>query len=135
MNEKSVNIRGNDYYIKAFQGKKAFLIKVKLMPLISKVLAAFSKGDDKKEVDSAPQEVNLVEVIAKAAESIFTTLEPEKALSLVEEMLSETYKGNMKINFDCEFCANQAAIYELLFEVIKINYPDLFQMLGIDVKN
>lgn len=130
MNEKSVNVRGNDYYIKAFQGKKAFLIKVKLMPLISKVLAAFSKGDD-----DTPQEVNLVEVIAKAAESIFTTLEPEKALSLVEEMLSETYKGNMKINFDCEFCANQAAIYELLFEVIKLNYPDLFQMLGIDVKN
>ena len=130
MNEHSVNVNGNDYYLKQFKGEKAFLIKLKIAPIITKALKAIQK-----DVSDEASETDILVAIGSVVDSIFADLDPEKTLALVKDVLSETYKGNYKVDFDKEFCGNQSAIYKLIFEVIKLNYPDLFQMLGIDVTN
>jgi len=129
LNEMTVNVNGNDYYLKQFKGKKAFLIKMKLAPMITKALSAIkSDGGEKEEVD-------LLGAVGTVVDAIFSSIDPEKTLQLAEELLSETYKGAYKVDFDSEFCGNQSAVYKIIFEVVKLNYGDLFQMLGIDVTN
>lgn len=123
MNEVSININGEDYYIKQFQGRKSFMIKTKLLNVVGKGALALKEVDDP------------LTLIVSLVSAVFENLKPEESLALVEELLSETYKGNMKLNFDKEFSGNMSGVYRLAFEVVKLNYSDLFQMLGIDVTN
>lgn len=123
MNEVSININGEDYYIKQFQGRKSFMIKTKLLNVVGKGALALKEVDDP------------LTLIVSLVSAVFENLKPEESLALVEELLSETYKGNMKLNFDKEFSGNMSGVYKLAFEVVKLNYSDLFQMLGIDVTN
>jgi hypothetical protein len=123
LNEVSININGEDYYIKQFQGRKSFMIKTKLLNVVGKGALALKEVDDP------------LTLIVSLVSAVFENLKPEESLALVEELLSETYKGNMKLNFDKEFSGNMSGVYKLAFEVVKLNYSDLFQMLGIDVTN
>ncbi len=99
------------------------MIKTKLLNVVGKGALALKEVDDP------------LTLIVSLVSAVFENLKPEESLALVEELLSETYKGNMKLNFDKEFSGNMSGVYKLAFEVVKLNYSDLFQMLGIDVTN
>ena len=121
-----VNIRGTDYYIKPFLGRKGFILKTKILKIVGGAVGALSSSGEAEGDDAN------IEMMAKIASAVLGALDEASTLKLVEDLISEVYKSNMKINFDTEFCQNYVGLFELLVQVLKLNYSDVFQALGID---
>lgn len=125
MNQLNVNVAGNDYTINAFKGKQGFLLKAKLLKIVSPALAAL-KG--------VSEDADFTAVVAAIVSEVADKIDEVETLDLIEQLFSGVYKGNStKLNFDTEFAQNYSAIYLLLAEVIKFNYKDVFQTLGINI--
>ena len=121
-----VNIRGTYYYIKPFLGRKGFVLKTKILKIVGGAVGALSSSGEAQGEDAS------IEMMANIASAVLGSLDEASTLKLVEDLISEVYKSNMKINFDTEFCQNYVGLFELVVQVLKLNYSDVFQALGID---
>jgi hypothetical protein len=52
---------------------------------------------------------------------------------LIKELLSGVTKGTATINFDQEFAGRYGAIFDLVKEVLKFNFADVFSKLGLGI--
>ena len=48
-------------------------------------------------------------------------------VALIKELLSGVTKGTATINFDQEFAGRYGVIFDLVKEVLKFNFADVFQ--------
>lgn len=125
MNQHNVNIAGNDYTINAFKAEQGFLLKARLLKIAAPALAALK---------TVAEDADLVAVVAAIVSGVADQMDEVATLDLIKQLFSGVYKGNsQKVNFDTEFAQNYSAIYLLLAEVIKFNYKDVFQTLGITI--
>lgn len=124
MSQLNVTVKDVDYIINAFKGKQGFLLKAKLLKIVSPALGALR---------GAAEDADMVSVITAVVTEVVNRIDESETLDLIIELLSNVYKGSVKLNFDTEFAQNYSAIYLLLAEVIKFNYKDVFQTLGITI--
>lgn len=124
MTQHNVTVKDVDYIINAFKGKQGFILKAKLLKVVSPALAALR---------GAAEDADMVSVITAVVSEVVNRIDEGETLDLIIELLSNVYKGSVKVNFDTEFAQNYSAIYLLLAEVVKYNYKDVFQTLGITI--
>lgn len=124
MTQHNVTVKDVDYIINAFKGKQGFLLKARLLKVISPALAALR---------GTAEDADMVSIITAVVSEVVNRIDEGETLDLIIELLSNVYKGSVKVNFDTEFAQNYSAIYLLLAEVVKYNYKDVFQTLGITI--
>lgn len=124
MSQLNVTVKDVDYIINAFKGKQGFILKAKLLKVVAPALSA---------IKAAAEDTDMISVITGVVSEVLDKIDEGDTLDLIIELLSSVYKGSVKVNFDTEFSQNYSAIYLLLAEVIKFNYKDVFQMLGITI--
>ena len=124
MTQHNVTIKDVDYIINAFKGKQGFILKAKLLKVISPALAALR---------GTAEDADMVAIITAVVSEVVSRIDESETLDLIIELLSNVYKGSVKLDFDKEFSQNYSAIYLLLAEVVKYNYKDVFQTLGITI--
>ena len=124
MTQHNVTVKDVDYIINAFKGKQGFILKAKLLKVISPALAALR---------GTAEDADMVAIITAVVSEVVSRIDESETLDLIIELLSNVYKGSVKLDFDKEFSQNYSAIYLLLAEVVKYNYKDVFQTLGITI--
>lgn len=122
--QHNVNINGTDYIINPFKGRQGWIIQSKLAKIALPAIQAAGVN--------LSDESNMLATIVAIAKEVLDCIEGKDSLALVEELLSLTYKGTMKVDFDTEFALNYSSAYKLLKEVIQFNFKDVFSMLGTD---
>jgi len=118
-----VHIDGVDYKITQFLATKGLGIEVKLMKLL---------GPSFMELQKASQDENAQEAVLTAAiTTLIEQFDKVDVVSLIKELLSSVTKGTATINFDQEFAGRYGAIFDLVKEVLKFNFADVFSKLGL----
>lgn len=125
INQKIVNINDKPYVINAFTGRKGFTLLAKVSkfaaPIIGELTNQREKDDEGKELD-----INLTPVF----QSLFYD-GTQGFVDLVFELVEDVECEGYKINIDSHFKLNYVGLLELALEVIKLNYDDVFQKLGM----
>ena len=120
-----VHIDGVDYKITQFLATKGLGIEVKLMKLL---------GPSFMELQKAAQDENAQEAVLSAAITVLIEqFEKVDVVALIKELLSGVTKGTATINFDQEFAGRYGAIFDLVKEVLKFNFADVFSKLGLGI--
>lgn len=144
---------GTDFFITPLPAIEAFKIKTlliqKLAPLAGGTIDTFLGilKSNKQNAESILDKDLNTEQIGKAFEKLLLQLDPDDLLLLVKRLLKTTictYKNEDKIlnlqfdesnfesSFNIVFSQRLMNVYQLLFEIIKINYNDFFvKMEGI----
>lgn len=117
MEQTIVNINGNAYILHPFKGRKGFQLMGKLTKYATPIIVGMS---DQENVD-----------VSSIMQNLF--LEgTDEFVNLIFELVADVQKDGMGINPDIEFKQNYMTLLKLALEVIKLNYADVFQQLGID---
>lgn len=120
-----VHIDGVDYKITQFLATKGLGIEVKLMKLL---------GPSFMELQKASQDENAQEAVLSAAITVLIEqFDKVDVVALIKELLSGVTKGTATINFDQEFAGRYGAIFDLVKEVLKFNFADVFSKLGLGI--
>lgn len=118
-----VHIDGVDYKITQFLATKGLGIEVKLMKLL---------GPSFMELQKAAQDENAQEAVLSAAITVLIEqFDKVDVVALIKELLSGVTKGTATINFDQEFAGRYGVIFDLVKEVLKFNFADVFSKLGL----
>ena len=123
----SLNIKdynGKKYIINSFKGRKGLILKVKLLKLLNPMLA---------ELKDAKDDVTDNAVLFKALQNLLESSATDDVISLLEELMTCVQGENGVVDFDTEFQKNYVTLYKLAVDVIKENYGDVFQALGMNV--
>jgi len=120
-----VHIDGVDYKITQFLATKGLGIEVKLMKLL---------GPSFMELQKASQDENAQEAVLSAAIAVLIEqFDKVDVVALIKELLSGVTKGTATINFDQEFAGRYGVIFDLVKEVLKFNFADVFSKLGLSI--
>lgn len=120
-----VHVDGADYKITQFLATKALGIEVKLMKLL---------GPSFMELQKAAQDENAQEAVLTAAiTTLIEQFDKVDVVALVKELMSGVTKGTAAINFDHEFAGRTGALIDLIKEVLKANFSDVFSKLGLSI--
>ncbi len=120
-----VHIDGVDYKITQFLATKGLGIEVKLMKLL---------GPSFMELQKASQDENAQEAVLSAAITVLIEqFDKVDVVALIKELLSGITKGTATINFDQEFAGRYGVIFDLVKEVLKFNFADVFSKLGLGI--
>jgi hypothetical protein len=120
-----VHIDGIDYKITQFLTTKGLGIEVKLMKLL---------GPSFMELQKVAQDENAQEAVLSAAITVLIEqFDKVDVVALIKELLSGVTKGTATINFDQEFAGRYGAIFDLVKEVLKFNFADVFSKLGLGI--
>jgi hypothetical protein len=120
-----VHIDGVDYKITQFLTTKGLGIEVKLMKLL---------GPSFMELQKVAQDENAQEAVLSAAITVLIEqFDKVDVVALIKELLSGVTKGTATINFDQEFAGRYGAIFDLVKEVLKFNFADVFSKLGLGI--
>lgn len=120
MEQKIANINGVSYIINPFKGRKGFQLLGRLTKHATPIIAGMQ---DSENVD-----------ISSIVRNLFAE-GTEDFVNLCFDLITDVQKDGMQINVDLEFRQNYFAILELALEVIKLNYNDVFQKLGINFES
>ena len=120
-----VHIDGTDYKITQFLATKGLGIEVKLMKLL---------GPSFMELQKASQDENAQEAVLSAAITVLIEqFDKVDVVALIKELLSGVTKGTQTLNFDQEFAGRYGVIFDLVKEVLKFNFSDVFSKLGLGI--
>ncbi|AGR89485.1 tail assembly chaperone [Pseudomonas phage PAK_P5] len=72
--------------------------------------------------------LDIATLVSKVVERI-DEVEVEK---MIIGMMTSVSKNNMEINFNEEFSADFGKLFQLVTEVVKLNFGSVFQALGFD---
>ena len=123
----SLNIKdynGKKYIIGSFKGRKGLLVKVRLLKLLNPML---------EELKNATEDKTDNDVLFKAVQNLLESSDTDEVINLIVELTSCVSDENGSIDFDTEFQKNYMTLYKLVVDVIKENYDDVFQALGMNV--
>jgi len=121
-----VHIDGVDYKITQFLATKGLGIEVKLMKLLGPSFMELQKASQAGDNDAAQEAV-----LTAAITTLIEQFDKVDVVSLIKELLSSVTKGTATINFDQEFAGRYGAIFDLVKEVLKFNFADVFSKLGL----
>lgn len=116
LNQKTVNIDGEDFQLTTFPASRGLRILKDLTKLIGPSFAEWAKGGE--------------DGMALAVNKLVENLDSVNVENLVKELVSGASKGSMSINFDMEFAGNYNKLFTLVREVIQLNYGSVFTILG-----
>lgn len=124
--QKIVNIDDQAYIINAFVGEKGFKLLARLSKYATPIIGALSQmpeeGGEEAGIDLAPVLQNL----------FFEGT--DEFTALVFDLVRDVEKDGQKINIDKEFQMRYIPLLMLVVEVIKFNYSDVFQKLGLNLE-
>lgn len=124
--QKIVNIDDQPYIINAFVGEKGFKLLARLSKYATPIIGALSQAatseNDDEDIDLTPVLQNL----------FFDGT--EDFTNLVFDLIRDVEKDGQKINIDKEFQLRYIPMLMLVAEVVKFNYSDVFQKLGLNLK-
>ena len=124
INQIDVHVDGVDYKISQFPATKALGIEARLIKLLGpafiELQSAASDGDGEK-------------VLGEAITALIASMDKVDVVQLVKDLVSNTTKGTAAINFDVEFAGRTGALFELVKEVLKANFADVFSKLGLNI--
>lgn len=130
VNQKIANVNGTTYVINAFVGTKGFTLLAKLTKYATPIISEMSKlqGTIKEDgaVDDLAKDIDLGSIM----QNLFFD-GTDGFVELVFDLVRDVQKDGMTINIDTEFKKNYTSLLQLALEVIKLNYDDVFQKLGI----
>jgi hypothetical protein len=121
--QKVVTVNGSIYVINAFPSSVGFPLLAKLTKYATPIIAEMTKVSEK---EGAEEDIDLSAIM----QNLFFD-GTEGFVELVFSLIKDVQKDGMKINIDIEFKMNYVAMLELALEVIKLNFNDVFQKLGI----
>lgn len=125
INQIDVHVAGVDYKITQFTATKALTIEAKLIKLL---------GPAFMELQSAASDNDGEKVLAAAIAALIEQMDKIDVVQLVKELVGPNVtKGTAAINFDMEFAGNTGALFELVKEVLKANFADVFSKLGLNI--
>lgn len=120
MKQEIVNVNGVSYILHPFKGQKGFKLLGRLTKYATPVIVGMTSTEENEDVD-----------IQSILQNLF--LEgTDDFVDLVFDLVRDAQKDGMVINVDTEFQQNYTALLQLSLEVIKLNYNDVFQKLGIN---
>jgi hypothetical protein len=124
--QKIVNIDDQPYIINAFVGEKGFKLLARLSKYATPIIGALSQAsvseDSEEDIDLTPVLQNL----------FFDGTDDFTAL--VFDLIRDVEKDGQKINIDKEFQMRYVPMLMLVAEVVKFNYSDVFQKLGLNLE-
>lgn len=136
INQHIVTINDKPYVISAFVGTKGFKLLAKLTKYATPVIASLMEVRGKVDEDG-----NLIEDDAIANLDLSGMMHnlfldgTDGFVDLVLDLVADVESGGMKINVDTEFKKNYMSLVKLAFEVVKYNYADVFQELGMNIES
>ena len=122
-----VHIDGTDYKITQFKATQGLAIEVKLVKLLGPAFMELQK------VAQEDSENGQEAVLSSAINTLIMQMDKVDVVSLVKELLSGVTKGTAAINFDMEFAGRYGVMIELVKEVLKANFADVFSKLGLGI--
>jgi hypothetical protein len=126
---KEKQIDGATYTVTQLPARRAIRLKARLIKLFGPVFAQFflavseNVSDDQRKQD-----------IVKSIEILGAHIDENSFESLVMDLLVGVRKNGMELSpatIDLEFAGDMAALYQLLFFVIEVNFSNFFSMIGI----
>ena len=120
--QKVVTVNGNVYVINAFSSSVGFPILAKLTKYATPIIAEMSKVSESEQKEDIDLSAIMQNLFFDGTDGF---------VELVFSLIKDVQKDGMKINIDTEFKMNYVAMLELALEVIKLNFNDVFQKLGI----
>lgn len=124
INQIDVHVDGVDYKITQFPTTKALTIETRLIKLL---------GPAFMELQSAANDGDGEKVLGEAITALIASMDKVDVVQLVKDLVSNTTKGTAAINFDVEFAGRTGALFELVKEVLKANFADVFSKLGLNI--
>lgn len=140
---EKVEIEGIQFFIYPFNAMEALKLKT---TFLKKVAPAFGQLVGDAGLQGAVKKFEDIELNGKALsgalEKLFIELEEDEFANLIKRFIKNTtcmYKvenkemaGDLKDEnvFNTIFCRKLTLLYRLIFEIIKINYPDFFRLMG-----
>ncbi len=104
-------------------------IRIQAM-LVKKIAPAMASG-----IETETEEVN----IKDAVRTLVDGFEEDEMMTIILRLLNKTaHDGTLisKLNFDAIFTESFTTVYKLVYEVIKVNYGDLFLLFkGVNFGN
>lgn len=124
--QKIVNIDDQPYIINAFVGEKGFKLLARLSKYATPIIGALSQAV--VEEDGEEKDIDLTPVL----QNLFYD-GTEDFTALVFDLIRDVEKDGQKINIDKEFQMRYVPMLMLVAEVVKFNYSDVFQKLGLNL--
>lgn len=121
--QTTVHIDGDDYMITHFPTTKGLAIEVKLVKLLGPAFMEMQKA--------AQNEGNEDSVMASAITCLIGQMDNIDVVALVKELVAGVTIGTKSINFDHDFAGRHSVLFELVKEVLKFNFADVFSKLGL----
>lgn len=122
--QTTVHIDGDDYMITHFHTTKGLAIEVKLGKLLGPAWLELQKA----AADDNTQEA----VLASAIGCLIEQMDKVDVVALIKELVAGVTIGTKSINFDHDFAGRHATLFELVKEVLKFNFADVFSKLGLE---
>lgn len=123
LEQKTVNINGQDYMISQFAATKGIGILKSLAKLLGPSFAELSKGQEESEQGA----------VGLALEKLFDNFDSVDVEKLVKDLMHGVSKSNVAINFDMEFSGNYDTLFALSKEVVEFNFGSVFTLLGTEI--
>lgn len=125
-------IGSHDVKITQFAAIRGFKLKARLAKILLPVLSPLAGNIDAIALGrDALANMDLSETLPKALMSLAETIDEEKLLKLIQDLLSEVRLDGIEVlkNFNEVFAANYNLMYQLVFEVVVAN--NFFDLSGI----
>ena len=125
LEQVDVHLGGVDYKITPFVATKGLVIEVKLVKLLGPAFMELQKAAQGDGSEDA--------VLGEAINVLIGQMDKVDVVSLIKELVSNVSKGTMAINFDQEFAQRYGVLFDLIKEVLKVNFSDVFSKLGLGI--
>lgn len=118
----------HEIVVNQFHAVKGFALKARLYKMVLPVIGELVGGVDMAEASKGNQDamagIDIQAILPKALLRISETVEVKKFISLVMDLLSETWLDGKELNeknFDDIFVADYSLIYKIVYAVVDIN--------------
>jgi len=120
-----VEIQGKSYVIQHFMPSKALSVQIRLGKIGGKAFAGIGKSADAELITAGLQ--GFGEMLAG--------LDEKTANEIIKELLSCVYDSNDRpLNYEMEFIGRNGALWELVIEVLKVQYADFIESIAGRIK-
>lgn len=114
--QKTVTIDNSEFLITSLPATRGLAYLKQLTRLLGPSFAKMSKEGA---------------TIGDALEVLFENMDTVSVEDLIKNLVANgATKGNMAINFDTEFSADYTKLFELVKEIVELNYGNVFTLLG-----
>lgn len=133
LNSQTKTIDGVEYSCQELPPKKALLLKYRLLKFVGKSFRKLVTTLDIDKLKGSEETKLAKENLTEAAQILgdfFEKLEPEQAVTLLEEIVTQAKIDGRNLNLDMDFQGNWDTAYKVAFFVLSVNFSKYFKKLG-----